>query len=195
METFTIKSRQKIKALEKSGKKVDMEAVISSDEEDGPALKKVKREEGSQKKKGVDVADDEDEPKRWNAGDRISLNNADGEAMCHGEVLDGEPDLATVFGPSHRYVNTSQQHQNWWVHVKVAHPTANSNCVLEVDYVFDHEGEVLTNAQRRIKSLCEIEDGVIIWWEYVASRMIAPHKRKQPPAAKRGHKAKETQRR
>ena len=186
METFTIKSRQKIRALEKAGKAVD---VDSSDEEDAPAKKKVKSEEDAPTKKGADAADD-DEPKQWDAGERISLNNSGGEAMCHGEVLDGEPNLADLFGEDHKYVSTNQQNPNWWVHVKVSLPTSNSNCVLDADCVFDDEGGCLNNTQRRIKNLCEMEDGVIIWWEYVSSRMICANKRKQQPAAKRGQTPK-----
>jgi hypothetical protein len=187
METFTVKSRQKIRARLKAGKTVHMDAVDSSDEEDAPAKKKVKSEEDAPTKKGADEEDD-DEPRKWDAGERISLNNANGEAMCHGEVLDGEPNLAELFGEDHKYVRTSQQNPNWWVHVRVSHPTNNSNCVLEVDYVFDHEGGALSKTQRSIKNLCDLEEGVIIWWEYVASRMIAPLKRKQQPAAKHGQK-------
>ena len=196
METFTVKSRQKIRALIRAGKAVDMDdAVDSGDEEDEPAKKKVKSEEDPPTKKGADEEEDDDEPRKWDAGERISLNNANGEAMCHGEVLDGEPDLASLFGEDHKYVRTSQQNPNWWVHVRVNHPTNNSNCVLEHDYVFDHEGGALKTTQRSIKNLCELDEGVIIWWEYVASRMIAPHKRKQQPAAKRGETPKAKKRR
>ncbi len=109
-------------------------------------------------------------------------------------MLDGEPNLADLFD-DHKYVSTIQQNPNWWVHAKVALPTNNSNCVLEADCVFDHEGGRLGKTQRKIKNLCDMEDGIIIWWEYVFSRMICPNKRKQQPAAKRGQTPKATKRR
>jgi hypothetical protein len=43
---------------------------------------------------------------------------------------------------------------------------------LDKDHVFSEEGEYLTQGDRNLTELSKMDDGFIIWGEYVKSRMV-----------------------
>ena len=180
MESFNIRGRQK---------KVREEAKEASGKKSQSGRKKVIYHE-VEEDSGEEVAGmqdlGEEKPTLWMGDERISLKDSDGEAMCHGIVVDAEPNL-DVFGGDHKYVAESLQKVGWWIHVKLTHPTHNHNFTLDVDCVFNIS-EVLSSTARRIKSLCAEGDGVLMWWEYIVERQISPTKLRKSESGENGRK-------
>jgi hypothetical protein len=152
--------------------KLKAQTVLSEEDQSGDELEGAQDGKDGKDGKGGKGGKGDEKPRKWVGDERISLIDADGEAMCHGTVEDAEPNL-DVFGDAHKYVNTNLQKLGWWIHVKLTHATYNSDFTLDVDCVFSIEGVTLNSTARRIKSLCDQQDGVLIWWEYLVDRKIS----------------------
>ena len=120
----------------------------------------------------------------WKAGMLISLRDDDGDAFAHGSVIDGEPS-PDIFDDN-ALVSAEHVEPGWWVHVKIT-SVVDPRIKLLPDCVFSHDGQELPNNDRTPKALQELEDGIVIWHEYVVARKMGkkkPRRSSSSPAEK-----------
>jgi hypothetical protein len=68
----------------------------------------------------------------------------------------------------------SQRRVGMWKWVKNVQVAKGCGSVcLDQDHVFSHEGEYLEKDERNLTALASIDEGFIIWGEYVVSRMLS----------------------
>ena len=117
--------------------------------------------------------EDADAIRLWKHGVLISLQDDDGDAFAHGSVVDGEP-TPDIFDDN-EMVSAEHVEPRWWVHVKIT-SVVDPRIKLPPDCVFSHDGVVLPDNDRTPKALQELEDGIVIWHEYVVARKMGKKK-------------------
>jgi hypothetical protein len=80
--------------------------------------------------------------------------------------------IESEVGEDDRLVIDAQRKTGWWKlvsHLQVC--TGYGSVVLAQDHVFDHEGGYLKQTERNLTELAKLEDGFIIWGQYIVNRM------------------------
>ena len=116
------------------------------------------------------LSDDEEELKIWRCNEKVTLLDADGDAFAHGVVIDGEPDPSVWDNSSADY---STDPSGYWVIMKLTSIVSNA-IDLPADSCFAHDGHDLAKSQLKPKALMELEEGFLVWHDYLRPRMLAP---------------------
>ena len=122
------------------------------------------------KRKVDDDDDEEEELKIWKFNDKVSMLDADGDAFAHGVVLDGEPD-SSIWDSSR--ADNSTDPSGYWVIMKLTSIVSNA-IDLPADACFAHDGRDLCKNELKPKALMELEEGFLVWHDYLCPRMLAP---------------------
>jgi hypothetical protein len=119
-------------------------------------------------------SDDEEELKIWRCNEKVTLLDADGDAFAHGVVIDGEPS-PTIWNNSNSKVatNYADDPAGYWVVMKLT-SVVNNAIDLPADSCFAHDGHDLAKSQLKPKALMELEEGFLVWHDYLRPRMLAP---------------------
>ena len=99
----------------------------------------------------------------------MTLVDNEGDGFAHGVIIDGEPSPSVWLNSS---MDNSEDPPAFWVLMKVTSVTNNA-VDLPSDSCFAHDGADLSKNQLRPKALEELEEGILIWHDYVRPRMLA----------------------
>ena len=119
--------------------------------------------------KGNGDSDDGKSLKLWRCNEKVTLVDNDGDGFAHGVIIDGEPCPSVWLNSS---MDNSEDPPAFWVLMKVTSVTNNA-VDLPSDSCFAHDGADLSKSQLRPKALEELEEGILIWHDYVRPRMLA----------------------
>ena len=120
-------------------------------------------------KRKVSEVSDEEELKIWRCNEKVTLVDNDNDGFAHGVVVDGEPDPSIWDNCSKDF---SADPSGFWVVMKVT-SVSNNAIDLPADSCFAHDGADLNKHQLKPKGLCELQDGILIWHDYLRPRMLA----------------------
>ena len=150
----------------------------ADDGEDGPSDDDGDDRGSAKRKRRADEGSGE-QIKIWKINEKVSLLDNDGDAFAHGFVIDGEPD-ATVWDQSS--ADNSQDPAGYWVIMKLT-SVVNNAIDLPADSCFAHDGHDLGKNELKPRALIDLEEGILIWHDYLRPRMVASKSAKKAKKA------------
>jgi hypothetical protein len=107
----------------------------------------------------------------------VSIVDSHGAPLCHGSIMDDEPN------PEELEIGDNTKVVGWWKEVEKLSAVSGAGATeLGEDEVFyssisSEEYGVIPKRYRTISELCRMEEGIIVWHEYVVPRVRAEKKK------------------